>query len=152
MLFFSNASLLNVTNSACTTRGHERGCRLPQRPRPRPALLGSLFSLTFAPSHTHTHMWQRVWSETGRRPAGALGLDTRWTKPREGHEIHSLTHWLERWIIHLRGRENLIFTLLSLKSAPYLQVSTDWKQRKWRCQSCVCSASALSDLNEPSVL
>lgn len=57
-----------MTNSACNSRGHERGCWLPRSERPTPFLFLCPPSCT----HTHTHKRQRVWSETGRRPARSL--------------------------------------------------------------------------------
>lgn len=64
--FFFLASLLNVTNSACSVLGHEHGCQLPRSVRPLPLPL-------FTPHCAHIQTWQRAWSETGRRPAGAHG-------------------------------------------------------------------------------
>ena len=60
-----------MTNSACSARGHERGCWLPrsERPAPFPFLCPHL---AHTHTHTHTHKRQRVWSETGRRPARSL--------------------------------------------------------------------------------
>lgn len=98
-------------------------------PAPLPSLALS-FSLPL-PRDTHTNIWQRVWSETGRGSAGAYGQQHQLDEATcvcEGHEIHSPTHWLERWIMYLWGRENLIptpLTKISSVFAGFSQLETE---------------------------
>lgn len=140
MLFFSNASLLNVTNSACTTRGHERGCRLPQRPRPRPPWL-SLIPYLCPVTHTHTHVAEGVVrdrTETSGSPRTRHPLDEA-TRGSWNSLAHSLTremnHPLARpWEPHFHPS----LTKISSVFAGFDQLETEEVKVLIMCVFCFC--------------